>query len=238
LDTGASSASGAGQNLTLNLALTFNPSWAGTKNSYLTAWDRGSFTSGSPQLGTWSVGTPAAAPAITPAAGTYSAAQAVALTSATSGAAIRYTTDGSTPSETAGSLYAGPFLVSATATVKAIAYKSGLLDSAVTSAVYTIVPPPVVTSVSPTTATGGTSVTITGTGFGAVQATVWLGIAPGAVVSWSATHCGDGGPECQIGDGAGSTERGMVEWRDIQRERRHDFKRNANHWRARDASDD
>ncbi|HEY3838510.1 MAG TPA: hypothetical protein VGL72_18145, partial [Bryobacteraceae bacterium] len=61
LDTGASFASGAGQNLTLNLALAFNASWAGAKNSYLTAWDRENFTSGSPQLGTWTVGTPAAA---------------------------------------------------------------------------------------------------------------------------------------------------------------------------------
>ncbi|HTB81724.1 MAG TPA: chitobiase/beta-hexosaminidase C-terminal domain-containing protein [Opitutaceae bacterium] len=82
---------------------------------------------------------PAAAPVFSPAAGTYTSAQSVTLTSATSGAAIRYTTDGSTPSETAGTLYSGtPVSVGSTTTLNAIAYASGFTDSAVTSATYTI----------------------------------------------------------------------------------------------------
>ena len=38
-----------------------------------------------------------AAPTFTPAAGTYTAAQSVTISTTTSGATIRYTTDGSTP---------------------------------------------------------------------------------------------------------------------------------------------
>jgi hypothetical protein len=62
----------------------------------------------------------------------------VTLTSSTSGASIRYTTDSSTPSETAGTLYSSPVSIGATATLKAIAYKSGMTDSSVTSGLYTI----------------------------------------------------------------------------------------------------
>jgi uncharacterized repeat protein (TIGR03803 family) len=80
----------------------------------------------------------AAAPVFSPGAGTYTSAQTVTITSATSGASIRYTTDGSTPTETAGTLYSGPFSVSTTATLSAIAFKSGLADSAVITLAYTI----------------------------------------------------------------------------------------------------
>jgi hypothetical protein len=81
-------------------------------------------------------------PVFSPAGGTYTSSQIVSITSATSGALFRYTTDGSTPTETVGTAYSGPVNISATATLKAIAYKSGSNDSAVTSSVYTISPPP------------------------------------------------------------------------------------------------
>jgi hypothetical protein len=86
----------------------------------------------------------AAAPAFSPDGGTYSVAQNVTISSATSGASIHFTTDGSTPSETAGAIYSGPVNISSTKTLKAIASKSGLTDSPVTSATYTIsvTPPP------------------------------------------------------------------------------------------------
>ncbi len=81
----------------------------------------------------------AVAPVFSPAAGTYTSAQSVKITSTTSGATIRYTTDGSTPSETKGTLYSGTAVsIGATTTLKAIAYKSGFIDSAVTSGQYTI----------------------------------------------------------------------------------------------------
>ncbi|MGA3008472.1 MAG: chitobiase/beta-hexosaminidase C-terminal domain-containing protein, partial [Opitutaceae bacterium] len=53
------------------------------------------------------------APVFSPASGNYSSAQNVAITSATSGASIRYTTNGGTPSETAGTLYSGLVNISA-----------------------------------------------------------------------------------------------------------------------------
>jgi hypothetical protein len=81
---------------------------------------------------------PVAAPAFSPGGGTYSAAQSVTITTSTSGASIRYTTDGSTPSETHGTVYASAVSISATTTLQAIAYKSGMADSSVTSATYTI----------------------------------------------------------------------------------------------------
>ena len=132
---------------------------------------------------------PVAAPTFNPAPGTYSSSQAVALACATAGASIRYTTDGSTPTETVGTRYTAPLTVSATATIKAIAYETAMTDSAVTTATYTI-SPPTVAGVSPTTGSAGVQVTVSGSGFGATQGTgaVWLGSAPGVVVSWSDTQ--------------------------------------------------
>jgi len=87
-------------------------------------------------------GTPTVAtPTFSPAGGTYSSTQSVTLSSSTSGASIRYTTDGSTPSDTVGTVYSGPLAVSGNATIKGIAYKTGLTSSAVTSATYTFVAP-------------------------------------------------------------------------------------------------
>ena len=60
------------------------------------------------------------------------------ISTPTPGASIRYTTDGSTPSQTAGPLYSGPITVTSSLTVNAIAYASGMINSAVSSAAYTI----------------------------------------------------------------------------------------------------
>ena len=76
----------------------------------------------------------AAAPTFSPAGGTYTAPQTVTLSSSTTGATIRYTLDGSTPSDTAGTVYTAPFTISGTTTVKAIAYANGLTDSSVATA--------------------------------------------------------------------------------------------------------
>jgi hypothetical protein len=78
------------------------------------------------------------APTFSPAGGTYGSTQSVALSSVTSGASIRYTTDGSTPTSTTGLVYSGPVSISTNATLKAIAYESGLTDSPVASAIYAI----------------------------------------------------------------------------------------------------
>lgn len=78
-----------------------------------------------------------ATPVFQPAAGIYTSAQTVTITAATSGAEIRYTTDGSEPMASS-SLYSSPLTVSATTTVKAKAFKSGMNNSATATAVYTI----------------------------------------------------------------------------------------------------
>jgi hypothetical protein len=83
-------------------------------------------------------GSVVADPVFAPAGGTYTSVQSVSLSSTTSGASIRYTTDGSTPSATAGTSYTGPITISATTTVKAIAYKSGMTASNVITQKYTI----------------------------------------------------------------------------------------------------
>jgi hypothetical protein len=82
---------------------------------------------------------PAATPSFSLPAGSYTGTQSVSLSDATPGAAIYYTTNGSTPT-TASTLYAGPVSVSATTTIEAIAVASGYTTSATASATYTISP--------------------------------------------------------------------------------------------------
>ena len=99
------------------------------------------------------LGPAVAAPIFSPAAGPFFAATPVTITSATSGALIRYTTDGSAPTESNGILYTGPvtmlspvdtnqsgFVTNASGVtmLKAIAYKSGMPDSAVWTGIYSI----------------------------------------------------------------------------------------------------
>jgi hypothetical protein len=79
----------------------------------------------------------AATPTFSPAAGTYTSAQSVTISDATSGASIYYTTNGSTPT-TASTRYTAPISVGSTTTLKAIATAPGFTTSAVSTAVYTI----------------------------------------------------------------------------------------------------
>ncbi len=84
----------------------------------------------------------AATPVITPETGTYEAAQNVTIADATEGATIYYTTDGTKPSETNGTVYTETFTVSSSTTVKAIACKPGLADSDIAVSVITILSEP------------------------------------------------------------------------------------------------
>jgi hypothetical protein len=99
-----------------------------------------SYTDSSVASATYTIQPPVATPAFTPAPGIYASALNVTISTTTSGASIRYTTDGSAPSETAGTLYSTPIPVSSTATIRAIAYATGYTDSSVASATYTILP--------------------------------------------------------------------------------------------------
>ncbi len=86
----------------------------------------------------WQGSMQVSAPTFSPSGGTYNASQSVAISTITNGATIRYTTDSSVPTSTTGTVYSGAVSVSTTTTLKAIAYKSGLADSSVSSATYTI----------------------------------------------------------------------------------------------------
>jgi hypothetical protein len=81
--------------------------------------------------------TAVATPTFSPAGGQYSSAQTVTISTATSDSTIRFTVDGSTPTASS-TLYSGPISVPSTRTVNAIGIKSGLANSAVASATYTI----------------------------------------------------------------------------------------------------
>lgn len=77
-------------------------------------------------------------PQFSPAAGSYATVQNVTITTGTSGATIRYTTDGSTPTNSYGTVYSAPVGIPSTTTLKAIAYNGVLDDSIVTTGVYNI----------------------------------------------------------------------------------------------------
>ena len=77
-----------------------------------------------------------ATPEITPPSCTFEGSQEVAITCATEGASIYYTTNGTEPSESNGDLYEVPFTITETTTVKAIAVAEGMNDSKSVEATY------------------------------------------------------------------------------------------------------
>ena len=82
-----------------------------------------------------------ATPVISPNGGEFETSATVTLTCGTDDAQIYYTLDGTTPT-TASAAYSQPFTLTESATVKAVAVKSGYYtDSQVTSAVFTITQP-------------------------------------------------------------------------------------------------
>ncbi len=85
-----------------------------------------------------------AIPTFSIAAGTYTTPQTIGIADATAGAAIYYTTNGSTPSASS-ILYAGPITVGATETINAIAILANYNNSGIASATYTINLPPAAT---------------------------------------------------------------------------------------------
>lgn len=75
------------------------------------------------------------APVITPDGGSFTGSQTVTITCATNGAAIHYTTDGTEPTASS-TKYSGGFTITATTTIKAVAFV-GEAKSSVTSAAFT-----------------------------------------------------------------------------------------------------
>ena len=82
----------------------------------------------------------AATPTFSPSAGTYPKDQEVTISSATAGATIYYTTDGTGPT-TSSEVYTLPISVAGnctSVTIKAMAVKEGMTDSAIATAAYTV----------------------------------------------------------------------------------------------------
>ncbi len=86
---------------------------------------------------------PTETPTISPNGGSYVGDTTVALATATPGATIYYTIDGTDPT-TSSNVYVNAFILTVDTTVKAFATAPGFLDSAIASAAFTIteLPPP------------------------------------------------------------------------------------------------
>jgi hypothetical protein len=82
-----------------------------------------------------------ATPVISPNGGSYTGAVQISISTATDGATIRYTLDGSDPSEAA-TPYSGPLNMSASVLIRARAYKSGFAASQAVSAGFQVFPSP------------------------------------------------------------------------------------------------
>ena len=76
-------------------------------------------------------------PLFKPVGGTYSSPQIVTISCSTSDVVIRFTTNGSEPTESS-TQYSGHILVNSTMTIKAKAYRSNWTPSSTASATYTI----------------------------------------------------------------------------------------------------
>jgi sugar lactone lactonase YvrE len=120
----------------------------------------------------------AATPVFSVAPGTYTAAQSISISDATTGAAIYYTSDGTTPTISS-TLYSGPITVSSSETIKAIAAASNYNLSAVATAAYVIggqAGVPSLTSLSPAFTSAGSAtftLTVNGSGFTGASSIVW-----------------------------------------------------------------
>ena len=110
---------------------------------------RAAITEGDLLTGDYTRAAPAAAPTFHPAPGTFTNTVAVAISTVTPAATIRYTVDGTEPTRSHGMVYSGAVTLSATTTVKARAFSEDSSDSAVASANYVKV------SVAPYSVSGG-----------------------------------------------------------------------------------
>lgn len=115
----------------------------------------------------------AATPVISPAGGTYSTGQTITLSDSTPNSTIYYTTDGTAPT-TSSSTYNGSITVTASTTIKAVAVVSGLNNSAVGSANFTIASP----AAPPTFTPSGGS-------YGGSQSVALQDATPGAVIHYT-----------------------------------------------------
>ena len=116
---------------------------------------------------------PAPAPVFSPAAGTYTSVQSVAITNGAPGAVIYYTTDSSVPT-TASPVYSGLLSVGVSETLQAIAIAPGYTASPVASAAYTI-----------NLSTAAPVISPAGGSFTSVQTVTLSDATPGAVLYYT-----------------------------------------------------
>jgi len=140
------------------------------------------FATSDPGVATYTI-MPPAAPTYSLTSGTYLGTQSVTLSTATPGASIRYTTDGTTPTQTNGVSYTpgSPILVRApvlggNVVIQAIAYQPGGTNSPVSPATYTIMDFLLGVSCSPCSVAPGVTAyyTITATPQNGFNATITL----------------------------------------------------------------
>jgi hypothetical protein len=145
--SGANLGSLAGQTVSFRFYLTNGQLYSfwvaastnGASNGYVGANGPG-FTSDTDTVGSGGSSGPAgatAAPVLSPAGGTFGGSVTVSMSSATPGASIRYTTDGSDPTISS-PVYSAPLVLTANTTVKAKAFASGLTDSSITLGMFTV----------------------------------------------------------------------------------------------------
>lgn len=114
------------------------PQAVGANTAYVGFTGSTGSLSSSQKLISWVYGTQAMIPVFSPTPpATYTTTTNVTLKSGTSDAAIYYTTDGSTPNA-ASTLYSGPFAVSKSETIKAIAISSTMGGSQIAAGKYVI----------------------------------------------------------------------------------------------------
>jgi trimeric autotransporter adhesin len=124
----------------------------------------------------------AATPSFNPPGGAVASGTAVAVSTTTPNATIYYTTDGTDPGPSS-MQYTAPIAITAAVTIKAIAVASGLANSAVGSAAYTLMPTPLAAEPTFSPAAGavpaGSTVTISTTTAGATIRYTTDGTDPG-----------------------------------------------------------
>jgi hypothetical protein len=131
-----------------------------------------------------------ATPSISPGSMSSQSSVRATISTATSGATIRYTTNGADPTSNS-SVYSSPLSFTSTVTLKARAFKNGMTASNVATASYSILPNPAVTrfrySPNPARVTRVVTLTIDGRNFRAGSTQVWF-VGPGCSGSGCQTN--------------------------------------------------
>lgn len=136
------------------IQLPMNSQWNFRAKAFLDGWEPSNTVSA-----VYNIPGTVATPDIAPPAGTYTEPITVSMICGTDGAQIYYTTDGSEPSM-ASPLYTAPVNVFSSSTIKAKAFKQGLVPSSTITAQYVITGTVATPSISPPTGTYTEPITV------------------------------------------------------------------------------